>query len=145
MCVNFLRRSYRKEAYFYCKAKRKKITLEDCKKCEIKTYKISNKIRKQSKKQKNKEAKRYSIITDNLEDCYLCSRKKKDMHEAIGGCNRSKSIEWGLVLPLCRKCHSELENNQELKRKIQQLGQETFEIKYSHELFMEEFKRNYIE
>ena len=91
-----------------------------------------------------KEKNRYSIITDDLTKCYLCNGKKKDIHETIGGCNRQKSIEWGLTIPICRKCHSELENNQELKSNIQQLGQKVFENKYNHKLFMSEFKRNYL-
>ena len=53
-------------------------------------------------------------------------------------------MEWGLTIPVCRKCHRELEDNQRIKRKIQQLAQKTFETKYNHDLFMQEFKRNYL-
>ena len=143
-CKNFRIRTKKYERYFFCKNKNKQITLSECKNCSKLDFKINKPIKKQSKKQKKKEINRYSIITNNLTKCYLCNEKKKDIHEAIGGCNRQKSIEWGLTIPLCRKHHSELENNQKLKRKIQQLGQRTFENKYNHELFMSEFKRNYL-
>ncbi len=130
--------------YMYCSIMKKEIQYKDCNKCDFKEFKEIRAIRNQSKKQMKKEKNRYSIITDDLTKCYLCNGKKKDIHETIGGCNRQKSIEWGLTIPICRKCHSELENNQELKSNIQQLGQKVFENKYNHKLFMSEFKRNYL-
>lgn len=140
--LKFRTQKYKK--YIYCLNQKRKIQYEDCNNCIFKEFKKTKIIKKQSAKQKKKETNRYSIITNNLDECYLCDKKKKDIHETIGGCNRPKSIEWGLTIPLCRTCHTELENNQKLKREIQQLGQKTFEEKYSHELFMQEFKRNYL-
>ena len=145
MCINFLKKSRKNKTYFYCRFKKKEITFENCSKCKNKQYKKTKPIRKKTNKLNKLENKRYSIITKDLKHCYICGKKKNDTHEAIGGCNRRKSIEWGLTIPLCRGCHSELENNQELKRDIQQLGQKTFETKYSHELFMREFKKNYLD
>ena len=132
------------EKYIYCIQKKKRIKYKNCSNCKEKDYKAVKKIKKQSKKQKKKELKRFSIITDDMTNCYFCELKKDDIHEAIGGCNRQKSIEWGLTIPLCRLHHRELEDNQELKEEIQRLAQRTFESKYSHELFMKEFKRNYL-
>ena len=50
--------------------------------------------------------KRYSIITNDLENCIECGTKNIELHEVFyGGRNRNKSIEDGLVIPLCKKYH----------------------------------------
>ncbi len=145
MCIYFLRRTIKGKVYFYCKKKKQQIIFSDCSACLQKKYKKVSKIKKKTKKQRKMEEQRYSIIATNLDKCFLCDEKRLDIHEAIGGCNRRKSMEWGLTIPLCRKCHRELEDNQKVKRKIQQLAQKVFETKYSHNLFMQEFKRNYLD
>lgn len=144
MCIYFLKRTTKGKTYFYCKMKKQKVIFNDCSMCLQKKHKKISKIKKKTKKQIKIEGKRYSIITTNLDKCFLCDEKKADIHEAIGGCNRKKSMEWGLTIPICRKCHRELEDNQRIKRKIQQLAQKTFETKYNHDLFMQEFKKNYL-
>lgn len=50
--------------------------------------------------------KRYSIITNDLEHCIECGRYSIELHEVFFGvANRHKSIEDGLVIPLCHKYH----------------------------------------
>ena len=50
--------------------------------------------------------KRYSIITDDLEHCIECGCRDVELHEVFYGIrNREKSIEDGLVIPLCHKFH----------------------------------------
>lgn len=50
--------------------------------------------------------KRYSIITDDLEHCIECGRYGVELHEVFyGRAYRHKSIEDGLVIPLCKKYH----------------------------------------
>jgi len=49
--------------------------------------------------------KRYSILTNNLENCYVCGQRKDHLHEVFYGPYRQTSIKWGLVLPLCYWCH----------------------------------------
>ena len=50
--------------------------------------------------------KRYSIITDDLEHCIECGTSYVELHEVFYGiANRKKSIEDGLVIPLCKKYH----------------------------------------
>lgn len=110
------------------------------------------KIKKQKKKMKNKSKKlaklernRYSILTDNLEYCFVCELerkkiKKEDLHEVFGGRNRRKSIEYGLVIPLCRKCHTKATNDVEFYKKLQKIAKEEFIYRYSKEKFLEEFK-----
>ena len=50
----------------------------------------------------------------------------------------------GLVIPICRECHQEWKINKELRIKYQKKTQQKFENKYNHELFMQEFRKNYI-
>ena len=53
-------------------------------------------------------------------------------------------MQWGLVIPICRECHQEWKTNKELRIKYQQEAQFKFEDQYDHELFMQEFRKNYI-
>lgn len=50
--------------------------------------------------------KRYSIITSDLEHCIECGRYGVQLHEVFYGVrNHKKSIEDGLVIPLCKQYH----------------------------------------
>ena len=144
-CINLKIRTKDYQKYIYCSKKKKQINFINCKECKFKEYKPIKELKKKSKKQKKLEDNRFSIITSELKVCYICTKsKKEDLHEVFGGSNRRKSIQWGLVIPICRKCHSEWDMDLELKREIQQEAQKIFENVYSHELFMTEFKRNYL-
>lgn len=144
-CINLKIRTKNYQKYIYCNKKKQQVDFRDCKNCKYKEYNPVKKLKKKSKKQKELENKRFSIITNNLEICYLCNKsKKEDLHEIFGGCNRSKSMEWGMVIPVCRSCHKEWDLNAILREEIQQEAQKIFENTYSHELYMTEFKRNYL-
>ena len=102
-----------------------------------------------------KTPKRISILTNNMNVCYLCSpseRKYYDViqiHEVFFGAFRNKSIKYGCTVPLCLKHHTasdqavhlNRENDLALKRKCQQ----KFEELYDHEKYMDIFKYNYLE
>ena len=50
--------------------------------------------------------KRYSIITPDLTHCIECGTPNVELHEVFfGTANRKKSIEDGLVIPLCKQYH----------------------------------------
>ena len=50
--------------------------------------------------------KRFSIITDNLEQCIECGRYGVNKHEVFyGNGKRALSIKYGLVIPLCQCEH----------------------------------------
>lgn len=144
-CLYLKVRSKKFEKYIYCSTRKEQITYKDCINCKYKKYKQITKIKKQSKKQRKIENKRFSMITDDLNICYICGQRKDDLHELFGGCNRKKSMEWGLVIPICRLCHLEWDVNEETRKRYQQEAQQIFEKKYSHELFMSEFRKNYLE
>lgn len=108
--------------------------------------KPKNKINKKTsiKKKSNKLAKlennRFSIIQEK-ESCYLCSTTKNlDKHEAFGGRNRKKSMEYGLVYYLCRNCHTKVENDNNIKRCLQKNAKDIFIKKYNENIFFENFK-----
>lgn len=102
------------------------------------------KIKQKSKKLAKLERNRFSIITKDLEHCYLCKSKKEDLHELLGGRNRKLSMKFGLVIPLCRKCHNLIENDETLKDKLHKVAQKEFKKHYKSENFVQIFGKNYL-
>ena len=144
-CMYLKIRSRKYKKYIYCKQKDKEINFYDCKSCKDKDFKKTKELKKKSNKLKNLEAKRFSIITNNLKICYVCQKRKKDdLNEVFEGSNRQMSMKYGLVIPVCRTCHTEYDLNKELRQKYQREAQKIFEEKYGHDLFMQEFKKNYL-
>lgn len=89
--------------------------------------------------------------------CYLCMLLNQDFstrsnlqehHAIMGTANRRLAEKWGLKVYLCLQHHTDgfqaVHNNIELQRLLQGIAQETFEQKYSHQLWMQVFGRNYI-
>lgn len=101
-------------------------------------------IKKKSNKLAKLEKNRFSIITNNLEKCYFCPNQKEDFHEAIEGKNRQISMKYGLVIPICRKCHEKVTNNKTLQEKLHKVGQKAFEKHYKTENFIQVFGKNYL-
>lgn len=144
-CMYLKIRSRKYQKYIYCKQKNKEINFCDCKSCKDKDFKKTKELKKKSNKLKNLESKRFSIITNNLKICYVCQKRKKDdLNEVFEGSNRQMSMKYGLVIPVCRTCHTEYDLNKELRQKYQREAQKIFEEKYGHDLFMQEFKKNYL-
>ena len=90
-----------------CKIKKQVITLDKCKNCSDFNLVRNKPIKKVSNKRSKLEKNRFSIFTDNFNQCYYCKRKikeneKLDLHEVYGGSNRLRSIKMGFVVPLCR-------------------------------------------
>ena len=112
---------------------------------KCKEVKKKNKLKNASIKQKSSklaklEKNRFSIITDNLEKCYFCDNKKMELHEVFRGRNRQKSMKWGLVVPICKKCHIKITNDEEFGKVLEQKARMVFVKKYGKEKFIEEFK-----
>lgn len=108
--------------------------------------KIEKKKQKKIKQKSNKLAKlernRFSIITYNLDICYICQKHRKDhLDEVFEGRNRQTSMKYGLVIPICFKCHRKLTDNPLLKKDIQEEAKQKFIEKYSEEKFIKEFGR----
>ena len=107
-------------------------------------------IKKKSSKLVKLERNRFSIITNDLEHCYLCTKQgiknipKDDLHELIEGKNRQVSMKFGLVIPICRKCHEIVTNDKTLQDKLHKVAQKEFKKHYKTENFVQIFGKNYI-
>ena len=107
-----------------------------------KKIKMHNKSKKLAKLEKNRK----SVFTDDLDYCYLCGKKKNDLHEVFGGRNRINSIKYNFILPLCRECHSSNQNNPIFNDYWHKQGQLYWEENIgSREEFIKVFRRNYLE
>lgn len=134
------------EKYFYCRLNKKIINYTtECVKC-VKSEPRKNKgINKRTSKQIKLEKSRYSILTDDLEHCYICRFQGKkvlrdDLHEVYGAANRKRSILNGLVVPLCRKHHQ----NEEILSELKVATQQIYEANHTRNEFIKLIGKSYI-
>lgn len=134
-----------------CKLTNKIITLKDCKECKDKrfpdvgkTLSNSHQISNKSKKLAKMERNRTSILTDDMEHCYICRIKKDHIHEICFGANRLNSIKYGLVIPVCFDCHMKIHNDISLQDRHHKIAQKKFNEVYPDLDFVEIFKRNHL-
>lgn len=146
---------------FECKKTKKKITLKSCSNCRFKEYKsngnqIKNiadnkkfkqhknvKIKPKSNKLARLERNRKSLYTNDLDHCIICKRKREHLHEVFPGRNRTNSMKYSLVLPLCSMHHQLIHSDNALMTYYKKKGQALFEKTYPDLEFAEIFKRNY--
>lgn len=103
------------------------------------------KIKQKTNKLAKKERKRTSILQEEDGKCFICRKKLKlDKHEAFGGSNRQKSMQWGLVYYLCRNCHSKADLDKNTRTYLHNFARAKFIKEYSEEQFLKEFGKNYI-
>ena len=102
-------------------------------------------MKKKSSKLARLERNRSSVFYE-LGTCMNCgSTYQVTKHEIYPGRNRQNSMVYGFVLPLCRNCHSSLQENVEFNDKWRRKAQEYFEEYIgTHEEFMDIFRRNYL-
>ena len=79
----------------------------------------------------------------------MCGRPGAEIHHIFYGPYRSKSEKWGMKVGLCREHHEGRPNgvhggNRALDLKLKAEAQRKFEELHGHEMFMEEFGRNYL-
>jgi len=86
-----------------------------------------------------------SIITDDMESCYICGSNIVQIHHVIyGTANRKMSDKYGLIIPLCPYCHKRVhEQDRNLDLQLHRLAQRRFTEEYPYLNFMEVFGRNY--
>ena len=65
---------------------------------------------------------------------------KEDLHELLGGRNRNNSMKYGLVLPVCREHHDEIQHSIKYKK----VAQKKFQEVYPEVDFVDIFKINYL-
>ena len=96
---------------------------------------------------KTLEKKRYSILTEDLDTCYLCGKRKDNLHEVFFGAKHRKlSMEYGCVVPLCIECHYKVHHyhtyDLELKKHTERKFLEHYEA--TREDFLKIFHINYL-
>lgn len=97
--------------------------------------------------------KRYSIITNDLEHCIECGRINVELHEVFfGKANRHKSIEDGLVIPLCHQYHHHgnligIHQDIELNLKYKRIAEKRWLEHYNKTIddFIDRYGRNYLD
>lgn len=101
------------------------------------------------KKKTNKliklEKNRYSIITDNLDECFICHRAKDHLHEVFYGNNRINSMKYGCIIPLCAYCHAKIHDDIQLDLKLKKMLKKAFLEHYNcdEDYFIKIFHINY--
>ncbi len=143
-CKDLLVRSKKYSKYLYCRKKKRNISYDNCKTCVDFKLNETYKIRNKSKKLVNAERKRFSILTNNLEVCYVCGKKKDHIHEIYKGANRQVSIRNGFCVPLCNGCHARTENEIDFLRSLQVECQKTYEKNHTREEFLKLIGRNFL-
>lgn len=72
-----------------------------------------------------------SIMTDDMDACYVCGKRADEIHHVMHGSDKKLSEKYGLMVPLCRKCHSKVHHEGgELDRILKQEAQRAFIRKY---------------
>ena len=131
----------------YCKKLKKEIKISECNNCKYREYSIksnSTKLKSRTKKQARLERNRFSILTNDLEHCIICGAKKDHLHEIFFGRNRANSIKYGLVIPLCYTCHTEMHKNIDWQDFWHKKGQKAFIANYPKLDFLDIFKISYL-
>lgn len=90
-----------------------------------------------------------SIITDDMQTCYLCGGRATEKHHCMHGYgNRKLAERYGLTVGLCHFCHNEPPNgvhyNAEVDNYLKREAQKAFEARHSHKLWQALFMRNYL-
>lgn len=103
-------------------------------------------MRTKSKKLSKLEKERFSVFYDDLSLCMNCgSTYIMTKHEVFEGRNRINSMKYGFVLPLCMRCHQELQEDISFNDKWKKKGQMYFEEHIgTRDDFLSIFRRNYL-
>ena len=95
-------------------------------------------------------------VIHNQKECYLCKEQGLineyglDRHHIIFGPMRTKSEKYGLWVYVCREKHhiygpEAPHSNREVDLHLKRIAQTKFEELHSHEKWMQEFGKNYLE
>ena len=93
------------------------------------------------------ERKRFSILTADLQHCYICTRPKQHLHEVFYGKNRKNSMIYGCFVPLCYECHEGnrgVHKNSTLNEQLRKQCQRQFNKEYPDLDFISIFHENYL-
>ena len=72
-----------------------------------------------------------SIMTDDFHSCYVCGLQATDIHHVMHGADKKLSETYGLMVPLCRRCHYKVHHTGcDLDRDLKEDAQRAFIRKY---------------
>ena len=142
-CKHLKIRSKKYKKYYYCSMLKQEISFNDCINCGYKEYKEYKPIKKRTYSLAKAEKERFSIITNNLDKCVICGKKRANLHEVYYGTGkRQLSIKYGCVIPLCYIHHIMVHNNHAIDLTWKIKTQEAFESVYNDD-FIKIFGKNY--
>lgn len=101
-------------------------------------------MKNKTNKLRKLERERKSILTDDLEHCFICKNQPIDIHEIYGGANRKISMIKNFCVPLCRTCHTKATLNNDFSLILKKLCQTEFEKTATREEFMRLIGKNYL-
>ena len=63
-------------------------------------------------------------MTKDFEHCFLCGKQAEQWHHVMNKSYKKKSEKYGLLVPLCAKCHAKVHDsdeslNKELKKALE--------------------------
>ena len=148
-CKYITRRTKKYQKYWFCRFFKKEINLQRCRGCSCFDVKKLKAIKKKSNKLATMERKRFSILTTDMEHCYVCIKenkvkKKKHIHEIFGGRNRQISMRHGFCVPICEECHDRTENDIDFDKELKKECQSKFEEEHIRDEFLELIDKNYL-
>ena len=77
--------------------------------------------------------------------CELCGQTAVDRHHVFFGAKcRHWAEKYGLVAPLCRRCHAHVHADRQTDLRLKVKYQTQFEQEFGHELWMRVFGRSYL-
>ena len=90
-----------------------------------------------------------SIIQRDGTRCFICGRMTGlECHHVLGGPNRKWSDKYGLTVMVCSFHHTDpkegVQYNRKLGDRLKRLAQIAFEARYSHDEWMQTFRKNYL-
>jgi hypothetical protein len=77
--------------------------------------------------------------------CAECGNPQVLTHHIFGAASREYSEKYGLTIDLCQAHHEQIHTDPELRHKWQVIAQSDFEAVFGHAVFMEAFRRNYLD
>lgn len=101
-------------------------------------------MRNKTYKLKKLEKNRYSILTNDMEHCYICKSPFVDIHEIYGGSNRKVSMANRFCVPLCIEHHKFATLNADASNYLKQKCQHEFEKTHTRDDFIKLIGRNYL-
>lgn len=89
-----------------------------------------------------------SIIQQDCGRCFICGRMTDlECHHILGGPNRKWSEKYKLTVMLCHEHHTGkngAQYNRQVGDRLKRLAQIAFEARYSHDEWMQIFRKNYL-